>query len=88
MGQEPEKKTSEGKAHVNSAERLSHQTALVGKLAADYEKNPSGELEAELKRKSDMLFHLVNVVKSNPRERARRAAESAKRATLDRAIKQ
>jgi hypothetical protein len=70
----------------NSA--VMQQQAVVDKLAGEYKEKPSAELLAELKRKTDLLLYLKNVAKGNLPERARAAANTARLATIDRAIKQ
>lgn len=66
---------------------VAQQQAHVDKLAAQYNEKPSPELLAELKRRSDLLLHLKNIEKGNPSERAREAATTAWKTTIDRAIK-
>lgn len=69
------------------ADRIAEREADLEKLMAEYKKNPSAELQADVKRKSDTLLHLKNMAKGDPRARAQRAAEAARAATMDRAIK-
>jgi hypothetical protein len=69
-------------------ERIAQWETAVSKLADEYKAKPGPELLAQLNRKKDTLMHLKNMAKGDPRERARRAAETARKLTLDRAIKQ
>lgn len=70
----------------NETSMVEQQQAQVDKLAAQYEEKPSPELLTELKRRSDLLLHLKNVAKGDPCERARAAATTAWKATIERAI--
>jgi len=69
-------------------ERIAQHEAIVAKLAADHEKNPSPELQLQLNRKSDALLHLKNLAKGGPKERAKKAAETARVTTLTKAVTQ
>lgn len=86
MAQEPEKTPASPPSTL--ADQISQRQAVVDKLNEEYKKNPTPELKADLKRKTDTLLYLKNIAKGDPRERAKRAAETARVATLDRAIKQ
>jgi hypothetical protein len=70
------------------AEQIAQRQAVVDKLSDEYEKNPTPELKADLERKTDTVLYLKNIAKGDPRERAKRAAETARVNTLDRAVKQ
>lgn len=83
MAQEPKKKVAS-----SVADQISQRQAVVEKLAAEYKKTPTPEIKADLERKTDTILYLKNIAKGDPRERARRAAETARVATLDRAVKQ
>jgi hypothetical protein len=85
MAQEPEKKPA---SPTSLADQISQRQAVVDKLSDEYKKNPTPELKAELDRKSDTVLYLKNIAKGDPRQRAKRAAETARVATLDRAVKQ
>ena len=71
---------------MNYDEKIAGQQALVDKLAEDYKKKPSNELRLEMKLKTDTLLHLKNMAKENPKERAQKAAEAAKKSVLSKAI--
>ena len=71
---------------MNYAERIAGQQALVDKLNEEYKKKPSDELRLELKLKTDTLLHLKNMAKENPKERAQKAAETAKKSVMGKAI--
>lgn len=81
LPQEPSKTTPP----VNYAEKLAGQQALVDRLSADFEKNPSPQLELELKQKKDALRHLQNLIKEDPKGRAQAAAEKARLSALSKA---
>ena len=70
---------------VSYAEKLESQQALVARLSADFEKNPSPQRELELKQKKDALRHLQNLVKEDTKARAQAAAEKAKLSVLSKA---
>lgn len=70
------------------SERIAQWEAAAAKLAEEYKAKPGPELLGQLQRKTDTVLHLKNMAKGDPRERARRAAETARRLTLDKAIKQ
>ncbi len=72
----------------NITERIAQWEEQVSKLGKEREAKPTPELQKELQRKFDTLLHLKNIAKGDPGERALRAAETARRLTLDRAIKQ
>lgn len=78
--------TSPPAAAPNYAERIDQQKALVRDLEDRHGKKPSPELQLELRRKTDTLRHIENLAKGNPKERARKAAETAKLYTLSKAI--
>jgi hypothetical protein len=81
-------KQTEKKPASSVAEQISQRQAVVDKLAAEYKKAPTPELKDDLARKTDTLLYLKNIAKGDPRQRAKRAAETARIATLDGAIKQ
>ena len=85
MAQEPEKKPA---SPTSLADQISQRQAVVDELADEYKKNPTPELKADLERKTDTILYLKNIAKGDPRARAKRAAETARINTLDRAIKQ
>lgn len=85
MAQESEKKPAPASS---VADQVSQRQAVVDELAVEYKKNPTPELKADLERKTDTILYLKNIAKGDPRERAKRAAETARVATLDRAVKQ
>lgn len=67
---------------------IQRQQYLVEKRQIAYEQSPSDETKLKLDREMDFLRHLINAEKGNVKNRAKEKAESAKRALLDRAIKQ
>jgi hypothetical protein len=73
---------------VSYDDRIAQQEVLVSKLVEDYKKDPSAEIQMQLKRKSDALLHLKNLAKGNPKERGRQAAEKARSSTLSKAVTQ
>ncbi len=85
MKQEPIVEDPKAKDPVNYTEKIADQQALVAKLTEDYKQKPSPELELELKRKTDTLLHLKNLVKEGPKARAQKAAETAKLSALGKA---
>jgi hypothetical protein len=85
MEQEPIAEAPKAKAPVNYAEKIAGQRALVDRLSDDYKKNPSPELELDLKRKTDALLHLKNLIKDDPKARAQKAAQTAKLSALGKA---
>jgi hypothetical protein len=85
MEQEPVNEIPQAKGPVNYAEKIAGQQALVDRLSDDYKKNSSPELELDLKRKTDALLHLKNLMKDDPKARAKKAAQTAKLSTLGKA---
>lgn len=85
MAQISEKKQT---TESSVADQISQRQTVVDELAADYKKNPGPEIKADLERKTDTLLYLKNIAKGDPRERAKRSAETARVITLDRAVKQ
>lgn len=67
---------------------IESQQEVVKKLADQYEKAPTDDLKYKLDRETDILRHLSNAEKENPKERAERAAEFAKKTALNRAVQQ
>lgn len=88
MENETEQQKTEKKQPVNYEEKIGQQTEIVKKLEDSYKKNPSGDLELELTRETDLLRHYTNAAVGNPKERAKLAAEIAKTITLNRAVQQ
>ncbi len=85
MAQEPEKKPAPA---LSIADQISQRQTVVDDLSAEFKKNPTPDLKADLEKKVDTILYLKNIGKGDPRERARRAAEVARVATLNRAVKQ
>ncbi|MGB7210438.1 MAG: hypothetical protein WBD27_17425 [Pyrinomonadaceae bacterium] len=85
MKQEATIEAAKAKGPVNYAEKIAGQQALVDRLSDDYKENPSPELELDLKRKTDALLHLKNLIKDDPKARAKKAAQTAKVSTLGKA---
>ena len=71
---------------MNYDEKIAGQQALVDKLAEDNKKKPSENLSLDLKLKTDTLLHLKNMAKENPKERAQKAAETARKSVLGKVI--
>ncbi len=71
---------------MDYTEKIAGQQAIVDKLAEEYKKNPADDLQLELKLKTDTLLHLKNMAKENPKERAQKAAETAKKSVLGKVI--
>ena len=67
---------------------IKSQQDAVRKIADQYKNSPSDEMKYKLDRETDILRHLSNAKKGNPKERAQKAAEFAKRIALNRAIQQ
>lgn len=76
----------ENKPPVNYEQKIAEQQAVVDKLSEEYAKKPSNDLNLQLKRGTDTLFHLRNLAKPEPKERAQQAAEKARLSALDNAI--
>ncbi len=72
----------------NTAKTTEIQRESVKKLADQYKNSPSDELKYKLDRETDILRHLSNSEKENPKERAKKAAEFAKKTALKRAVQQ
>ncbi len=81
-------KEIENKEPVNYEEKVGEQTDVVKKLEDSHKKNPSDESKLELSRETDQLRHYTNAAQGNPKERAKKAAEIAKKITLNRAVQQ
>ena len=64
------------------------QQEKVNKLAAEHKKSASPELELELRRETDTLRQMTNAVQGNPRLRAQKSAETARKFALNRAVQQ
>ena len=67
-------------------ERIAQQQAVVAEVVERYQKNPSPELKLEMRRKTDTLRHIQHLAKGKPNERARQAAEIAKKSALRKAF--
>lgn len=77
-------------AEVNKAEaaaKIEEQEKKVAGLEKAAEENPSGSIELELDREKDLLRHLRQVQKGDPKERATAKANYAAKAALSRAIR-
>lgn len=85
---ENEKPKTENNQPLDYEEKTRQQTEIVKKLEDSYKKNPSGDLELELTRETDLLRHYTNAAVGNPRERAKLAAEIVGAITLNRAVQQ
>lgn len=76
----------------NEAENLSPQMEAqqekVKKLAAEHKKNPSAELDLEIRRETDSLRQMTVAAKGSPRERAQKSAEAARKFALNCAVQQ
>lgn len=76
----------DNKPPVNYEQKIAEQQEVVGRLVEEYAKKPSEDLKLQLKRRTDTLFHLRNLAKPEPKERAQQAAEKARLSALDNAI--
>lgn len=83
---EPEDKTS--KKSVDYESKVAEQEVLVKKLAEEYQKNPSTDLQRKLTQETDLLRHYSNASKGDPKSRAKQAAETARRVTINKAVQQ
>ncbi|MGI8641725.1 MAG: hypothetical protein ACR2MG_17495 [Pyrinomonadaceae bacterium] len=88
MENETEKQKIENHQPVNYGEKVEKQKDVVKKLEDSHKKNPSDDLELELSRETDLLRHYTNAAQGNPKERAKKTAEIAKKITLNRAVQQ
>lgn len=88
MEKEAEEKAIEEKKEINYEEKIEHQSKIVKELEDSYKKNATDELRLELDRETDLLRHYTNAAKGNPKQRAKQAAESAGKITLNRAVQQ
>jgi len=68
--------------------KIGPQDETVRVLTDEYAKEPSDELRAKLDREVDILRYLMNSARGNPKNRARLAAEIAKRSVLNNAVVQ
>lgn len=88
MEHEIEKKDAEKSQPVNYEEKIGQQTETVKKAADSHKQNPSAETELDLDRETDLLYHYTNAAQGNPKKRAKQAAETARKITLNRAVQQ
>jgi hypothetical protein len=72
----------------NASPQIERQREKIKKLADEQKRNPSPELDLELRRETDLLRHLTNAAKGDPRGRAAASAAAAKKFALNRAIDQ
>ncbi len=72
----------------NYDERIRGLEETVKKLQAAFEQKQNDETKDELRRRRDTLLHLRNMAKGDINERARKAAETARTITLNRAVQQ
>ena len=72
----------------NNEEKIAAQRDLVAKLAEEYKKTPSEELELNLNRETDLLRQMTNSATGNPKERSKETAEVARTVALNRAVQQ
>ncbi|QQS39656.1 MAG: hypothetical protein IPM63_09730 [Acidobacteriota bacterium] len=71
---------------VEAAAMIEEQDKKVAALAKALEDNPSASIELELDRETDLLRHLRQVQKGDPKDRAAAKAEYASKAALSRAV--
>lgn len=83
---EQTEKTEKTEKADSIEEKIARQSETVKKLEADHEKNHWDDLKRELLRERDLLRHLTNTQKGDPKRRARENAESARKAALARAV--
>ena len=80
---EPEKTEA-----IDYRAKEAEQEGVVSKLAGEFQKNPSPELQQKLSRETEVLRHYSNAVQGDPKIRANNSAETARRITLNKAIVQ
>lgn len=73
---------------MENEEKIIKQQEVVTKLAEEFKKAPSGELELKLNRETDLLRQLTNSATGNPKERSKETAEVARTVALSRAVQQ
>lgn len=73
-------------ADENYQENIAKQQTLVNRLAEDYKKAPSAELELKLIRETDLLRQLTNSALGKPKERSKETADVARMVALSRAV--
>lgn len=71
---------------VEAAAKIEEQEKKVAALEKALEDNPSDSIELELDREKDLLRHLRQVQKGDPKERAAAKANYAAKAALSRAV--
>jgi hypothetical protein len=69
-------------------EKIANQQEVVRKLAEEYKKTPSEELELKLNRETDLLRQMTNSATGNPKNRSKETAEVARTVALNRAVQQ
>lgn len=69
-------------------EKIINQRELVAKLAEEYKKTPSEELELQLNRETDLLRQLTNSATGTPKDRSKETADVARTVALSRAVRQ
>ena len=72
----------------NNEEKITKQQEVVNKLAEEFKKTPSEELELKLNRETDLLRQLTNSATGNPKDRSKETAEVARTVALSRAVMQ
>ncbi len=72
----------EGSNSSGYDEKIAGQQALLDDLKKEYEKDPSAELLLQVDRRQDIVLHLRNLAKGEPKQRAKAAAELARESVL------
>lgn len=75
-------------AAEGNEEKIAKQQELVGKMADEYKKSPSEELELKLNRETDLLRQMTNSATGKPKDRSLETAEVARAVALSRAVQQ
>jgi len=73
---------------INYQAKEAEQESVVAKLAGEFQKNPSTELQQKLSHETEILRHYSNAAQGDPKSRANTSAETARRITLNKAIVQ
>ena len=73
---------------VDYRSKIPPQAENVRRITDEFAKSPSDELREKLERETDLLHYYMNSAKGNPKNRARLAAETAKRSVLSKAVTQ
>ncbi len=86
MAEETENKSVAAVLEVNYAEMAASQQKQVAELEARVKESPSDALNYELDRQLDKLRFYDNAAQGDPRSRAAKAAATAKKSVLGKAV--